>query len=299
VRIQRAAVSLIVSGQTVVVDYVHDENFTITYVINDLLQEMQQTIDKSRHTTADVLVKQAVQNPVDIETTVQLKKGATKEKSDPLIRSNVSLIMNQKLIGQGVAQSHIDAAINNMTGVDFNVLPMAKLAYADGAIKLREQILSSAVRLTSLDVGGNEVYTFTDALENPTTDGGGGTTEHRGVFQDDEPMTLVAVLQRVGDAPNQAFIVGSGGVIIAGYSDDATLIAEGFTTAATIQAERLRRTANHVIISMSAISGDSPVWHKYACSYVVRGDSGTHDITPSQVEFIDLGAFTITYRSAT
>jgi uncharacterized phage protein gp47/JayE len=298
-KIQRAAGSTIANGLTVSVDYVHDENFTVTYVINDLLQELQQVVNKKRHETADVLVKQAVQNQVDIETTVQLKKGATKDNVDPLIRSNVSLILNQKLIGQGIAQSNVDAAINDTTGVDFNVLPMAKMAHADGSLKLREQILSAFVHMTSLDIGGNEVFIFSDALENPTTDGGGLATEPKGVYQDDEVMTPAASLAQVGLLSNGAFIIGSGGAIINGYTDDATLIAAGFTTAAAILAERLKRTANHVVVSLLASGGDNPDKHKYACSYVIRGDTGSHDITAAQVEFIDLGNFTITYRSAT
>ena len=299
VRIQRAAVSAIVSGQTVSVDYVHDENLTMTYVVNDQLQELQQVINLKRHATADVLVKQAVRNPLDIETTVQLRRGATKENTDPLIRSNVSRVTNQKLIGEGTAQSNIDSAISDTTGVGYNVLPMARMAYSDGAQKLREQILSTSARVPTLDIGANAVFIFSDALEYPTTNGGGLTTEHKGVFQDDLAMTLAPSILQVGDSTNGAYIIGAGGAVIVGYSDDATLIAAGFTTAAQITAERLRRTANHVVVSLLAINGDTPANHTYACSYVVRGDSGSHDITSSQVEYIDLGDLVITYRAAT
>ena len=298
IRIQRTVTSTITSGQTVSIDYVHDENLTVTYVVNDLLGELQQVVDKKRHTTADVLVKQAVRNPIDIETTVQLKKGAAKDSTDPLIRSNVSRVTNQKLIGDGVAQSNIDSAINSTTGVGYNVLPMARMAYADGALKLREQIVSTTARVPSLDIGGNEVFIFSDALEYPTTDGGGLSTEHRGVFQDDLAMTLAPMLPQVGQYANGAFIIGAGGAIISGYSDDATLIAAGFTTATALQAERLRRTANHVVVSLLATGGDLPATHSYSCSYMVRGDTGSHDITSAQVEYLDLGDFVITYRSA-
>jgi len=83
--------------------------------------------------------------------------------------------------------------------------------------------------------------------------------------------------------------------------DDATLISEGFTTAEEIEEERLRRTANHVLLSLSGagLPPDVPSNHAYAVSYVVRGDVGPHDITASQVEFLDLGNFTLTIREAT
>lgn len=300
VKIVRTASSAIASGQEVSVDYQHDENFTVTYVVNELLQQLQAILDNQRHVTADVLAKQAIQNDVNVESTVQLERGATKDKTDPLLRNNVSLDLNKKLIGQGVAQSNINAAINDTSGVQFNVLPMAKMAYADGSQKLRETILSTAERLPTLDIGGNIVYILTNSLRFPTTDGGGLDTEHKGVFQDDVAMSLSGDLPSVGSATNQAFIIGSGGAIITGYSDDATLAGEGFLPI-QYEAERLRRTANHVVVSLlgSTVPPDSPANHDYAASYVIRNDSGAHDITVAAMEVIDLGILTVTYRNFT
>jgi hypothetical protein len=295
-RIVLTSASKIASGQEVSVDYVHDENFTVTYVINSLLQQLQAILNVKRHVTADVLAKQAIQNDIDIETTVQLKKGSSKALTDPVIRNNVSLNLNKKVIGEGVAQSNVDAAINDSTGVQFNVLPMAKMAYADGSHKLRESVLSTYHHLNSLDVGGNIAYILTNSLEYPTTDGGGLSTEHKGVFQDDEVMALADDLNLVCFVTNQAFIIGAGGATIAGYSDDATLALEGFLPNEYVQ-ERLRRTANHIVVSLlgSGLPPDNPENHAYAVSYVIRGDSGSHDITVSQMEIISLGTFTITY----
>jgi hypothetical protein len=299
-RIVRTAASQIASGQEVSVDYIHDENFIVTYVINDILQQLQAIIDNKRHVTADVLVKQAVLNAIDIETTVQLEQGASKDNTDPAIRNNVSLDLNKKLIGEDAAQSNVDAAINNSTGVQFNVLPMAKMAYEDGSERLRESVLSTFQRLESLDIGGNLAYILTNSLEFPTTDGGGLDVEHKGVFQDDEAMTLSSTLTLVCSADNQAFIIGSGGAIISGYSDDATLASEGFLPN-EYEEERLRRTANHIVVSLpgSGIPPETPESHAYAVSYIIRGDSGSHDITVAAMEALGLGVFTITYRAFT
>lgn len=299
-KIVRSAGSTIVNGSTVSVDYVHDENFTVTYVVNDLLQQLQRTINGRRHITADVVVKQAIQNSFEIETTVQLLKGATKDKTDPAIRSAVSQETNQKTIGQGAAQSDIIKSIDSTDGVDFQVVPFARMAYADGSLKLRETLQSDYVEMLSLAIGGNRVFLLTEALQFPTSDGGGLKTEHKGVFQDDEPMGLSSTFSLVGSASNQAFIIGSAGAIIVGYTDPATLTAAGFITADEQAAALLKRTANHVLISLSGAGSpaDLPAKHSYACSYVIRGDSGSHDITASGVEFIDLGSMTVTYRKA-
>lgn len=300
VKIVRTASSAIQNGQAVSVDYIHDENFTVTYVINDLLQGLQQIINGKRHVTADVLVKQAIQNEIDIETTVQLNKGATKDKTDPAVRSNVSLELNKKVIGQGIAQSDVIHAIDATPGVDFQIVPFARMAYADGSRKLRESVLSTFVHVGSLDIGGNRVFILTNPLQNPTIDGGGLSTEHKGIFQDDVSLTLSSALTNVGQNPKQAFIIGSGGAVIAGYSDDATLIAAGFLPD-QIAAERLRRTANHVAVSLSGagVPPDDPSNHAYQASYIINGDSRSHDIVAAAVEFIDLGKLTVTYREAT
>lgn len=296
VRIVRTATSDIVNGATVSVDYTHDENFTVSYVVNDLLQQLQRTVNTRRHVTADVIVKQAINNAIDFETTIQLLAGATKDKTDPAVRSNVSLELNQRRIGQGVAQSDLIRTVDATDGVDFEVLPLARLAYADGSRKLREVLSSASVRLPSLDIGGNQAYLLTTPLQFSTTDGGGLSTEHRGVFQDDEALSLSSDLIGVANASEQAFIIGSTGAVIVGYTDTATLIADGFTTAATQASELSRRTANHVVVSI--LSSDSPDSHDYTVSYVVRGDSGSKDIAASGVEFVELGNFTITFRSA-
>jgi hypothetical protein len=287
-----------VSGQTVSVDYSHDENFTVTYVINDLLQQLQRNVNSRRHVTADVLVKQAILNAVAAESTVQLKSGANKDQVDPAVRTSVSLELNQKLIGQGSAQSDIVNAVDSTEGVDFQVLPLARFGYADGSIRLRERLLSTSSRVPSLDIGGNQVYIFGNALQYPTTNGGGLKTEHRGVFQDDESLALAEDVLLVGQYSNQAYIIGHTGMLIAGYSDDATLIAEGFTGAEDLAKERLVRTANRVLVSISGAGSppDTPLNHAYAVSYVVRNDIGPHDITASQVEFLTLGDFTLTVK---
>lgn len=297
VRIVRTTGSAIMSGQNVSVDYTSDENFTVTYVVNDVLQQLQQTYDQARHVTADVLVKQAPTNPIDIETTVQLKRGATSATTDPSIRTNVSLELDRKLIGQGSAQSDVINSVDSTAGVDYEIVPLAKMAYADGAQRLRESVLSASKHLVSLDSGGQVAYILINALAAPTTDLGALPTEHSGVFMDDQAMVMSSTLALVGQNANQAFIIGAQGAVIVGYTDDATLIAEGYTTADQRAEELLVRTANHVVVALP--TGETPAEHTFACSYVVRGDKGARDIIASDVEVITLGALVVTYREAT
>lgn len=279
VRIVRTPNSKIQNGQTVSVDYVHDENFTVTYVINDLLHELQKVVDVKKHTTADVLVKQAIHNQIDIETTVQLFNRASKDKVDPLLRTNVSQELDRKTISKGVAQSDIIQAIDATSGVDYAVVPFARMGYADGSVKLRERVASSFTLVPSLAMGNQRVFILNEPLRYPTTLGGGLPTEHRGVFQDDQALTLQDNPLLVGQKPYQATILGANGYAIPGYDGP---------------------TANRILISLpgSTTPLEDPSDHTYAVSYVVRGDKGPHDIQASQVEFIGLGSMTVTHKEA-
>ncbi len=300
VRLARTTASTIPNGATVSVDYVHDENFTVTYVVNDLLQDLQRVLDKNKHVTADVLAKQAINNEVEIENTVQLKEGASRDRTDPAIRSNLSIDLNRKLIGQGTAQSDIIRGVDSSLGVDFSTVPLARMGYADGSRKLRESVDSNFLELPSLSIGGTTAYLLTSGLRYPTTDGGGLVTEHRGVFQDDEPFALAGDLNTVASASRQAFIIGAEGATIVGYSDVPTLVADGFLQPDDQAAERIRRTANRVVVSLASGGSpvDTPLKHKYAASYVIRNDIGSKDLTATGVEFLSLGKVTLSFREA-
>lgn len=299
IKIVRTQDSTIVNGSEVSVDYTHDENFKVTYVINDLLQEMQRNYEVNRHTTADVLVKQAIQNSIDIETTVQLKRGAVKDKTEPLLLSAVSNDLNARFIGQGVAQSDVINDVDSTQGVDSQVVPLARMAYADGSRRIRESVSSANQPLSSLNLGGNQVYILTSPLKSPTTEGGGLVTEHKGVFQDDVAMTLSARFDLVAENANGAFILGSTGAVITGFTDVTTLVSQGFLTPEAQEAEKLRLTANRVLISLPfGLSPPDPLKHAYTTSYVVRGDSGAKDFAAAEVEYLDLGRCTVTWRSA-
>ena len=82
-------------------------------------------------------------------------------------------MLDTKTIGEGVAQSNVDAAINNTSGVSFNVLPMALMGYADGSQRLRESLGDGFKEVSSLNIGGNIVFILTESFEFPTIDGGG------------------------------------------------------------------------------------------------------------------------------
>lgn len=295
--IQRVETGDIASGQTVVVDYSHDENFTVTYTTNLVVSTVQAAIDTMRHATADVIAKAAVPAPIDMQATVLLNQGQDQAVVDPDLRTNLTNTISNLRLGDPLRQSDSIRVIEETAGVSYVVVPLSQMVRAEGSQVVREGLtsdLSSEVeQLASLSTASVLVWLIKDALSAATTNGGGPGTDFRGVFQDDVALTLLpaaSLLPVLGLGAGRAYILGSTGASITGYSDDATLTAEGYTD--TVQ-ERINRTANRVLVSTSP--GDSPVNHTYTVTYVVGTDSGAKDIDPGAAEYITTGSFLFTY----
>jgi hypothetical protein len=298
-KIVRSTDSSILSGGTVSVDYEHDENFDMTYVVNDVLQQLQARVQKRRHTTADVLVKQAVENPMALEMTIQLLPNSVQSTTDQAVRTNVSVLLDGKKTGQSVHQTDIVSKVETATGVDYIVQPFTRMTLRDGATRIREAVLSDYDFLPSLSRSNNAVYILTQNLPYATMDGGGPATVHHGVYKDELLMQESPDLVSVGMSVNLSYIIGNQGAVIPGYSDEATLRPIGVTDAG-VEAERLRRTANHVVVSLDfgVVPADTPSAHSFAATYVISGDTGSKDINTTGIEYLTPGDLVITYKAA-
>lgn len=300
VRIVRTTVTNIPNGSTVSVDYEHDENFTVTYVINDVLQRLQARVNSKRHVTADVLVKQSLANPLSTEATAKLLPNAVQSTVDSDVRTDTSVLADNRGIGNPIHQSDVTGVFENVNGLDYVVQPFTKFTLQDGAVRIRESVLSDSEFLQTLSLGNAAVYILTQSLPFNTSDGGGGLNVHHGVFKDELQMEHAVNLEDVGSAPGRAWIIGRDGAVIDGFSDDVTLQAAGFVTSDDIANQRKSLTANKVVVSLdgSTTPIDDPNNYSFAATYVVAGDEGTKDVTVSSIEYLTPGDITVTYKSA-
>lgn len=299
VKLIRTTLSNIVSGTVISVDYEHDENFKVTFVVNDVLQQLQQRYNRMRHVTADVLAKQAVENRMSTEATIQLLPNADQANTDSEVRTNMTVLTDSKGVGGSVRQSDAVSVMDRGVGVDFIVQPFTRFTLADGAMRVRDEVPSDYVVLSSLSQFSNQVYMLIQALPFDTSDGGGGRTVHHGVYKDELIMGQATSLEDVGAGLNRSWIIGRQGAVIPGYSDDATL-APVFLTPDAIVQERIRITANRIVVSLDAgvVPNDVPTDHAFSATYIVQGDRGVKDLETSQIEYLTPGDLVLTYRSA-
>ena len=301
VSLQRTSASTIASGQTVLVSYEHDENFTIEYVTNLVVDTVQDEFANMRHATADVLAKEVVTVPVNITATIILIQGTQTSTADTTIRTNLENLFAALRLGDPVRQSDIIEVIDSSTGVEFVVVPLATLARGEGSTVVRETVstdqIGDSTFITSLSTSLVAVYLLNDELSAYTTNGGGPVNEFRGVYQSDVDLALQATsLSLVSQSVGRAYIIGSGGAVINGISDDATLTAAGYTTAAARTAARAAITGNRVVVSLAI--GDSPANYDYAVTYIVGVDTRATNIDPGDAEVLELGELTFTYDEA-
>lgn len=300
VSITRVETGQIASGATVLVSYEHDENFTVTYTTNLIVSLTQNAIDATKHATADVLVKEAVPAPIDLSATVLLLRGRDPVTVDLALRTNLANFFASVRLDDPVRQSDLISVIEQTEGVSYVVVPLTRMVRSEGSTVVWDLIstdtATEAVVLPSLSTNNASVYILTNPLTAATVDGGGETGDYRGVFLNEQALNLLdatASLAALGTSSRRAYIIGTEGRAIAGYSDDATLIAQGYVTDAAIADRRLALTANRVLVSCPI--GESPVDGEYAAIYIVGVDAGARDIDPGAAQYVTLGALTVTY----
>lgn len=276
--IKRTTTSAIADGETVLISYVYYENFTVTYQTNLVTSVLQQALDDMAHATANVLAKQAVLTPVDITATVILKKGADRTNTDIALRNNLQYLVGTLKLGDPMRRSDVIGEMDNTTGVSYVVVPLTKMVRAPGYQIVRNDLTTSsfgdAFRVDAWSNTSSAVWLVIQSLDAPTSTGGGDTSMFRGVYQDDGEMALqLTAPQNLGMVPNQAYIIGSGGLAIPGYGTTPV--------------------KNCVLVSLPI--GDAPSNHTYWCTYITAEDTGDHDIDPNSMEYLVLGDVQITF----
>jgi hypothetical protein len=253
-------------GSRVYVSYKCGENFTIIYDTNMIMRDVASIVENTRHATADVIVKQASNKVVDFTGTVVLKRNADKINTDRLVRTRVSRYMNGRSLGQNLNQSDIIGIIDTTPGVDKVIVPLLKMAIADGTLIYRESIESPDFDL--YHNGGNfTVPVFklkAPLLQYSTINTGGPKYRFKGIFLNELPLKMVDTRNEVKTGLGQGFISSDKSIYVSMFksSDDPTI---------------------------------NPSKFKFTVTYYVFNETGAYDITANQLEYISLGALNLIY----
>lgn len=255
VQLSRSKTSSIPNGGSVEVIYNYGEIFTISYQTNPLIKIAQDAVEVTRHVTADVLVKGVLETNVDLDMSVVLKPSASSLQATSDIRTSLSNEFNKLKLGEGIAQSDVIRAIENVSSVKSVVVPLAKMVKADET-QINREIINSTFQMFQHNI----VYSYTTgigALLHKTL-GYGASDGFYAIFENDRPLVLVTNKNDVCNASGQGYIGSDGEIVI------------------------------------STIDNDIPSIHSYTVSYVVKGEAGASDIQATSLEFLSLGEVVIT-----
>lgn len=308
--------SRMASGDTVLVDYSHDENFTVAYTSNAVVSVVQSMLETDSHLTADVIAKWAVEVPVDIEATIAIESNQVPDTVDGRVRTALKALFGAFELGTSIRQGDVIRAIDEVLGVSYPVVPLVKMTYGNGALLVREALTtaieSDAFQVPTWSSSTVKVYLIKDALRAATTSAGGAANEFRGVFQDEVRLAHQETAPNYNGYPlmastGGAYIIGSDGIDIPGYSDDATIVASYVlptnTDERAAEILRLRKslTANRVLVSLTpgGTPEDTPLRHSYTVTYIVSGDTGVKNISPGPISYLVLGNMNFSYDEAT
>lgn len=310
--IQITSGSSITEGQTILIDYEHDENFVVAYVPNVLVSVVQSEMDIRRHITADVLVKEAIPVPVDITGTVVLRnsndRNLSASKVDGLVRTAMARYFGALTQGEPLRPSDVLRTIDEVDDVSYVISPLTKMVKGAGAVVLREKLLatqsSDLLEVTAWGTAAVKVWLFKNELTAATSNAGGPDTYYRMVHKDEGETTFYEMAPNVNGLPlnstdGGSFIIGNTGLTIPGYTDEATLVANYvFDTdpdlrAAQLEAKRKELTRNRVLVSLP-LSG-SPLDLEFTATYIVGEGTGVKSLDPGPAGYLTLGTLELTY----
>jgi len=305
VAIRRTPASTIATGQSVLVDYQHAENFTVAYTTNFVLGTAQLVMDQAKHATADILLKAALPVPVDITATIALRAGASRADVDRRLRTTFATFLRALPQGSALRQSDVLALMDRTEGVSYVQTPLTKMLRSAGSIVVGEIVATSDASEVHLLLGTQlqpysspsvRVWILLLPLAAQTLTGGGSDTNFRGVSQDDQELILrVSNPQSLQQSSGQVYIIGQEGLSIPGYSDDASLLSDSPTmTPAELEQRRRDLTASRVLVSLSV--DETPVGKLYRVTYTVAEvATGALDLLTGDLEFFEVGNLVLSY----
>jgi len=275
----------LLEGMKVLVDYQHDENYLVSYTTNSVVQAVQNSLESTRHCTADVVSKETIPMGVNISSTVVVVKNQSTSTVDGNIRTALGRLFGSLSLGQPLRQSDVIQAIESVQGVSYAVVPLTLMALQDGSIVVREEVITSQINTDWIQLTGSgwetaavNVYLVKNPLYSNTVNGGGAINEFRGVFLNDVPLTLYSSVPQYDGTPLKgtsygACIIGKDGMSIPGFSGVAT--------------------ANRILLALPV--GVTPSGGTLKVTYVAEGDSGVKNIVPGPTEYLVLGDLEFIY----
>lgn len=203
-------------GDRVRVSYNANENFSVTYIYNSMVEQIQEKIDKVKHACADVLVKESIRNFVDFGFRVKKEDGV----DEGLLREQIKQVLidhtSKVKMGESLTQGVVSSLVRELDGVKEVYFPFTKMMKRNGSFIPLEELESMIFEIYhSTSKGGYVSYRSTkNALKYKTSENGGDSNLFRGIYEDGKLLEMVSSPAEVSSGRGKAYIQSDGRIIV-------------------------------------------------------------------------------------
>lgn len=258
---------MIRSGSNILVDYTASANLFVTYSYNQLLQTAQDKVKTMKHSCADTILKNAIENYVDlafdIERDINVTQGTTNTQSSDenqlksRIQTAVFNVVSNKKMGESLTQAELVKKILSVSGVKSISTPFKMMQKREGSFIPLDSIGTAAFEVyqRTADGGITSYRTIESVLTYSTTETGGSSQYFRAVYENNIALEMVDDPTEVADKAGRGYIQSDGKIIV------------------------------------STRDGRPPQSKSYSAAYFVSYPSGTmtvQDITTSPIEYLNV-----------
>jgi uncharacterized phage protein gp47/JayE len=217
---------MIRSGDIISVDYEASPNLFITYTYNSLVSQVQDNINKMKHSCADTIAKEAVENFVDLSFNIERDLSIASSTSNTItedekrLRSRIQTAIYNSVaglkMGQTLTQSYLLKTVLSVSGVKSVSTPFLIMMKRNDSFIPLDDI--GYVPFEVFQKSGNEgivsYRTINSVLTYSTSDNGGPDNMFRAVYEDMQELKLVSDPTEVSKAMGQAYIQSDGRIVI-------------------------------------------------------------------------------------
>jgi len=208
--------SMIRHGDQVNVTYNAAVNFNVTYTINSVIGQVAARLPDMEHACADVIVKQAVENMLDMAFKVVRKTGVDKTLLKSRIQRTLANFVRRLNMGDTLSQDDVINIVRGVDGVKSVQMPLTNLMKRNGSFIALDNIGSPGFEIYQRTGGAGvtSYRTVSAVLEYSTTDNGGPFNLFRGIYEDNRPLILVDNPSDVGKGAGRGYILADRRIIV-------------------------------------------------------------------------------------
>ena len=275
------------NASVVTVSYFVHETFNMTVGSPAFIAQVASAIESSRHAAGDVLVKNMMGNPVDVDLTVELASNTDAATMDNRIRTSIGVVLDN---AKGkLTQSEVIRQVKNLNGVANVVVPLTKFAKSNGSYnvgaviptgtpwtKVSEDPLFSG---RNMDFPLRSFITEEVVLTDTTLPSGGEKDSFVGLLYEGEAYTRALSLDAFRQGETGSFyITGAGDFFLDGNTE-------------------VSLPSGRILLSLKDDVGLTtlPSYLFFRVTYQIWEEGGTKDISLSPTEYLKSGRVTISY----